>query len=135
MSQKLVDRYVEIARALKSKHQSGRAFHITVIFDKRKVLAIGLNDYGKEHRRLKYGIFSPTKGGSGYKPSIHSELSAILKLGEEDCSNFTFLNVRIDNNNEPNLAKPCLNCFNILKNQVGFKKIIYTTKRGFDIIK
>jgi len=47
-----------------------------------------------------------------------------LRLGEEDCSRYTFINVRIDNNNKVSIAKPCPNCQRIL-DQVGYKKIIY----------
>lgn len=126
MNKKIVNRYIEVARALKPKSQSGKSFHITCIFDKSKILSLGINDYKKEHRRHLFGSYKPTKGSGSYIPGIHSEMSALLKLGEEDCSKFTFLNIRIDNNFRPAMSKPCLNCQKIL-NQIGYKKIFYTT--------
>ena len=134
MNQRTVDRYVEIARALKSKHQNGRSFHVTCIFDKSKLLSLGFNNYAKEHPRHKYGVYEATKPGCNYVSGVHSEISSLLKLGEEDCSRYTFLNIRLDNNNKVALAKPCPNCFRVLKNQVGFKRIYYTTESSFAVI-
>jgi deoxycytidylate deaminase len=134
MNQKVVNRYIEIARALKPRHQSGRSFHLTCIFDKSKLLAMGFNNYAKEHPRHKFGVYSATKPGSNYVSGIHSEISSIIRLGEEDCSRYTFLNIRLDNNNNPALAKPCPNCFRVLRNQVGFKRIYYTTSDSFEVI-
>jgi deoxycytidylate deaminase len=66
-----------------------------------------------------------------YRPCLHSEISALIKLGEQDCSRYTFVNVRIDNNNKISLAKPCQNCQRIL-DQVGYKRIIYSSgEKGF----
>ena len=70
------------------------------------------------------------KNPENYSPCLHSEVSAIIRLGENDCSKYTFVNVRIDNNNKINIAKPCQNCMNVLA-AVGFKKILYTTKDNF----
>lgn len=134
MSPKKVARYVEIARALQPKYQNGRSFHVTCIFDKSKLLSIGVNDYRKIHPSRKFGVYSPTKAGSNYISGIHSEISSIMRLGEEDCSRFTFLNIRLDKNGNPALAKPCSNCFGVLKNQVGFKRIYYTTAEDVVVI-
>lgn len=134
MNQKLIDRYIEVARALQPKYQNGRFFHVTCIFDKNRLLSIGVNDYRKEHPRRKYGVYSPTKEGSYYRPSLHAEIKALLKLGEEDCSKFVFLNIRLNANGEPALAKPCQNCFGVLKNQVGYKRIYYTSGKDNQII-
>ena len=130
MNKKTIDRYIEITRALKEKKQNGRSFHTTFIFNKSKLLSIGWNDYSKEHRRHKFGTYTPNKGSGNYVSGIHSESSAIIRLGEEDCSDYTFLNVRVDNNGEINIAKPCHNCFRLLQ-QVGFKRLIWTTREGF----
>ena len=131
MNKKTIDRYIEITRALKEKKQSGRSFHATFIFDKSKLLSIGWNDYLKEHRRHKFGAYTSKNKTGNYISGIHSESASIIKLGEQDCSNYTFLNIRIDNNGEVNIAKPCHNCMRLLE-QVGFKRLIWTTKEGMD---
>jgi cytidine deaminase len=124
------DRCIEISKALKGKFQTGRAFHCTFAYKKNKLLAIGINNYSKTHPLTSN--YLPTKNNNRlYIPVIHSEVSAIIKIGVEDCSDITFVNVRIDNNNLPTMAKPCSNCFGLLRDQVGYKKIYYTNNNGF----
>lgn len=118
-------RSVEIGRAIRDKNLTGRCFHLTVIFDKNKIISIGTNSYCKTHpKALKFQkdeIIDKKK----YIPSIHSELSAVLKLGVEDCSKLTFFNIRIDNNNELNNSCPCSGCTKLLR-QVGFRKFYFS---------
>ncbi len=124
-----INRSVEIARALKSKYATGRSFHITVIFDKNKIISIGINNYLKTHPKSYKYMKKEVVNESGYLPSIHSELSAVLKLGEEDCSNYSFINVRLDNNNQINNSRPCSGCIELLK-QVGFNQFHYSNEKG-----
>ncbi len=117
-------RSVEIAGAMKSSALTGRCFHITVVFDKNKIISIGANSYCKTHPKAAIFQKEEIVDRNRYVPGIHSELSAILKLGE-DCSKFTFFNVRIDNNNQINNSRPCSGCTKLLK-QVGFKRFYYS---------
>jgi deoxycytidylate deaminase len=118
---------VEIAIALKSRLATGRCFHVTTIFDKNKLISIGSNNYNKTHPiSLKY---MKKEIWGNYIPSIHSELSAILKLGEEDCSDYLFFNVRIDKNNQINNSHPCSGCEEMMR-QIGFKRLFYSTNIG-----
>lgn len=119
-------RCVEIARALKSSNQTGQYFHTTFIFRKRKALAIGINNYNKINLASRWGEYLPCKndGPTRYIAGIHSEISALIKNGLEDCSDLDFFNVRIGNNNQIGMSKPCKNCQRVLK-QVGFKNLYY----------
>ena len=122
-----IKRYVEIARALKSNNQTGQFFHVTFINRKSKTLAIGINNYKKNIDPKRWGRYNPTKTSRtpDYHPCIHSEISALIKLGKEDCSELDFYNIRIGNNNgEVMVSRPCINCQRVL-NQVGFKNIYY----------
>lgn len=114
----------EITRALKSSKQTGKSFHTTFAFRGNKLLSIGINNYNKHHPSHKFGKYKPTKGSGIYVPGIHSEVSALIKLGLEDCSDITFVNFRINNNGTLANSKPCLNCKRVLE-QVGYKKIWY----------
>lgn len=114
-------RLEEIAKALKPVHQSGQSFHVTVVYRKSKMLCIANNNYNKNHPYHKFGEYVPTKGGE-YFAGIHSETAALIKLGLEDCSDLTFINLRIDNNGNPAISKPCPNCQKLL-DQIGYKKI------------
>lgn len=132
---KRLEKCIEISLGLRPKKQTGKSFHTTFIFNKNRILSIGTNNYNKEHPYHKMGKYCGYKQNpSQYHACLHSEISALLRLGEEDCSRYTFVNIRIDNNNKTSIAKPCPNCQRIL-NQVGYKKIIYSnSENGFDEI-
>lgn len=114
----------EITRALKSSKQTGHSFHTTFAFRGNKLLSIGINNYNKQHPSHKFGQYRSTKGSGIYVPGIHSEVSALIKLGVEDCSDITFVNLRIDNNGKLANSKPCFNCTRVL-NQIRYKNVWY----------
>jgi deoxycytidylate deaminase len=125
-----INKCIEITKALREQRGSGRSFHSTFIFDKGKLLSIGFNNYKKLHRHHKFGIYKGTKDNpEKYIAGIHSEIDAIIKLGRTDCSRLTFINIRIDKNDKPNMSKPCENCFRVLQG-LGFKQIYYTDSFG-----
>ena len=113
-----------ITKALKHTHQTGRSFHTTFVFNKKKLVCIANNDYSKQHRYHKFGHYKAKVNTGNYIAGIHSECSAIIKMGLEDCSSLTFVNIRIDNRNEVAVSKPCDNCQALL-NSIGYKKIWY----------
>ena len=122
----------EITRALKSSKQTGKSFHTTFAFRGSKLLSIGINNYNRQHPSRKFGKYHATKGSGIYTPGIHSEVSALIKLGLEDCCDITFVNLRINNNDKIANSKPCPNCSRVL-NQIGYKNIWYYD--GFHYIK
>lgn len=113
-----------ITRALKPMHQTGRAFHTTFVFNKKKLVCIANNDYSKQHRYHKFGHYKSKYFVGNYSAGVHSECSAIIKMGIEDCSHLTFINVRIDNTDNVAVSKPCSNCAALLM-QLGYKKLWY----------
>lgn len=130
LSKKLISKALEISYALKGKKQTGRQFHITFAFYKNRIHAIGINDYHRHHPRKRFGVYKAFKGNNDYyQPSLHSEIDALIKLGENNCKQFTFLNVRVGNNGNINLAKPCENCQEVLK-QINFRKFYFTDSNG-----
>jgi deoxycytidylate deaminase len=129
-----INKCIEIAKCLKKHKESGHSFHVTFIYDKSKLLSVGFNNYRKLHRSHKFGKYKGTKDNpERYVASIHSEIDALIKLGRSDCSRLTFINIRIDNNNKPNIAKPCSNCLRVLQG-VGFKNIYYTTMQDYSCL-
>lgn len=121
---------IEISYALKPKLQTGRAFHTSFIFCRSKILAIGVNDYTKPHPENRFGRYRGYKyNAAKYQPGLHSECSAVIKAGLEDCSRLIILNLRIDNNGRLNNAHPCPNCAGVLE-QLNFRRIYYSDRRG-----
>ncbi len=124
---KKVIKTLEIARALKPQKVTGRNFHVTCIFDKSRLISIGYNDYTKvhPHKQIGFKYRNYKDNNAKYEPCRHSEVDALIGLGEKDCRRYQFVNVRIDNNNEAANAHPCPNCLSLLQ-MVKFKSILYT---------
>ena len=59
----------------------------------------------------------------------HSELSAVIKLGEEDCSGLTLVNTRINRNNLLDFSAPCSGCSDMIR-QLNFKEVWYSNANG-----
>lgn len=125
-------RLEEISRALKPSKQTGKSFHTTFAFRGNKLLAIGFNNYNKLHPRHKFGEYKPKEKSDNckYNACIHSETSCIIKLGLEDCRGISFINLRIDNNDDLAISKPCINCQRLLE-QVGYKRVVYYDGKDF----
>lgn len=117
-------RLENITKALKPVHQTGRAFHATFVFNKSKLICIANNNYAKLHPYHRFGSYIGKSKTGTYIAGIHSECAAIIKLGLEDCSHLTFVNIRINNHNNIAVSKPCNNCARLL-HQVGYKHLWY----------
>lgn len=124
------EKYIEISKGLMPNNFQNKTFHTTFIVKKNKIIKIGINSYKTHPRNLRYNHRGKDNGADiRMYVAIHSELSAILKYGKDDCSDCIFVNVRIDKNGQPNIAKPCCGCSDLL-NQVGYKRIYYTDSLG-----
>lgn len=106
-----------------------RTFHTTFIVKKNKIQKIGINTKKTHPANLKYNYYSNAGADLRTMVNIHSELSAILKYGKEDCSDCTFINVRIDRRGKINTSKPCRGCQDLLT-KVGFKRMYFTNLNG-----
>lgn len=112
-----------------SDNFTAKTFHTTFILKKNKIQKIGINNDKTHPANLKYRYEG--KDGTDIRRfvGVHSELSAILKYGKEDCSDCVFINVRIDRNGDTAISKPCMGCQDLLK-QVGFKRLFFSTENG-----
>lgn len=122
-------KYIEISKALVPNPDTFKTFHTTFIVRKGRIQKIGINQSRTHPRNLDYNYVG--KDGTDIRTMVgtHSELSAILKYGKEDCSDCVFINVRIDKNSNPTMAMPCIGCQDILK-QVNYKRVYYTDENG-----
>lgn len=122
-------KFIDITRALMVEGFETKTFHTTFILKKNRLQKIGINVNKTHPANLKYKYFAKDGIDIRSMVGVHSELSAILKYGKEDCSDCTFVNIRIDKNGKPAMSKPCKGCQDLLK-QVGFKKLFYTNEDG-----
>lgn len=124
----------EISYALLKKHGDYRCKHFSFIFNKNRLLSIGINNPNKTHpKNLEIGFYNRKGEDISHTIGVHSELSAILKLGEEDCSKFLIVNTRINRNHKLDLSKPCDGCTSLLE-QLNFKKVYFSTTSGYQFL-
>ena len=124
----------EISFSLLKKHGNYRCKHFSFIFNKNRLISIGFNNPNKTHpKNLKIGFFNRRGEDISHTIGVHSELSAILKLGEEDCSKYTLVNTRINRNLKLDFSKLCNGCCSLLS-QLNFKKIFYSTSNNYQFL-
>lgn len=103
--------------------------HCTFVFNKSKLLAIGVNKFRTSPQNLKYDYIGRNGEDSRHLVGVHSELDAVLKLGSIDCARLTFVNTRLDARNNLNMARPCRGCQHLLS-QIGYKNFYFTNTNG-----
>lgn len=125
---KKFDRLIDIAFAHYPQHNL-RCNHFTFALYGPKIMKIGINDPKTHTRNLQYNYFSRNNKDMRDQVGLHSEMDCVIKLGLSNCTHLTFINIRIDKNQQLNMAQPCRGCLSLF-GQVGFKRIFFTNVRG-----
>jgi len=126
------EKLVDISKGLMPTSFQFKSFHVTFAFYKKKLIKIAVNKPHHTHPfnlQFNYQNRRENKNISD-EIGLHSELACLLKIGQEDTSNLTFINIRIDKNNQVTNAKPCGGCQQALK-QFGYKKVYYSCQGGY----
>lgn len=113
-----------------------RNFHVSIIFDKKKVLAIGVNNKKTHPRNLKNPKATPEGVDVSREKYSCSELNAFIKLKNKSNIKFskcTLLNVRLLRDGSFGNAKPCQSCESLIR-YLGFKEVYFTNENG-EIVK
>lgn len=126
-------RLEDIAESLIDWNDSIRCRHFTFILNKKRIVAIGVNQKKTHPINLKNRKVSSTTG-EDFSDQKHtcSEFSAIIKLKNLtniDTKKCTLINLRYDRNKRLALASPCMSCISLLKYH-EFKKVIWTNNSG-----
>ena len=87
-----------------------------VIFDKGKLISKGHN-CRRHHRNLHPNFYK-------YRGEIHAEMNAIINA-KRDLKNTSILVVRVNNQNQLRLSRPCSICMGYI-DYIGFKNIFYS---------
>lgn len=121
---------IEISYALINKHNADlRCRHFSFILDRNRIISIGLNSPKTHPLNLKYNYVNKNNQKISDIVGTHSELSAVIKLGEEDCSGLTLVNTRINRNNQLDFSAPCSGCCDMI-NQLNFKNVYFSNIQG-----
>lgn len=124
------NKIIEVSYALINKHNADlRCRHFSFILDRNRIISIGLNSLKTHPLNLKYNYVNKNNQNISSIVGTHSELNAVIKLGEEDCSGLTLINTRINRNNKLDYSAPCRGCLDMAK-QLNFKNIYYSNSNG-----
>jgi len=124
------NKIIEVSYALINKHNADlRCRHFSFILDRSKIISIGLNSPKTHPLNLKYNYVNKNNQKISDIVGTHSELSAVIKLGEEDCSGLTLVNTRINRNNELDFSAPCSGCCDMIQ-QLNFKNVFFSNNKG-----
>jgi deoxycytidylate deaminase len=127
VNKKTFERAVEMAKAIKPTKKTGKSFHVSIIYRKNRMICVGYNDYNRPHNEKRFGKYINHKGyESEYKPCIHSEISSIIRHGEENLNKYDMLNIRIGNEDQVLLSRPCPNCLRVCT-EINLDNIFYST--------
>jgi hypothetical protein len=132
---KILHKAKEISYAFAGKSSSSqRCRHFSFIFDKSRLLSIGVNSCKTHPLNLRYNYVNRQNDPIGSFVGTHSEMNAVIKLGLKDCCGLVIINTRINRNNQIDYSFPCNGCLDMIR-KFGFKSVFYTTKNGdFDIL-
>jgi deoxycytidylate deaminase len=105
--------------------------HCSFIFDKSKIVSIGVNNTNKTHpRNLNFKYVGREGNKISSTIGIHSEMSCVIKLPRSyDFRRLKIVNVRIRKDGTLGMSKPCRGCTHLIQ-QLGFKEAWYTDHSG-----
>jgi hypothetical protein len=136
-----LDRIIELSFALAGKYPyNKRCRHFSFIFERNRLISIGINNPKTHPLNLKFNYISKKQGKINEVVGTHSELSAVIKTGlpldgNGSYKGFTIVNTRINRNEQLDYSYPCNGCWDMIK-KLGFKKLLYTTKeQKFETLK
>jgi deoxycytidylate deaminase len=119
---------IEISYAFAGKRALWqRCRHFSFIFERGRLVSMGINSYKTHPLNLKYNYINKEKHKISSIVGTHSEMSAVIKLGSADFSKLTLINTRINRKNELDYSCPCAGCRDMI-GKLGFKNVFYTTK-------
>lgn len=117
-----VNKYRSLAWSTASSLVDRPNKHVSMIFLKDQLVAIGINSKYKTHPLArKYGYLFD---------NMHSELAAWLQVRHMEHQKMTLVNWHFNNRGQMKLAKPCDKCLQWVL--TAFHEIWYTTPSGLE---
>lgn len=127
---------VEISQALAGKYPyEKRCKHFTFIYEKNKLISIGINSPKTHPKNLKFNYINKQNHKISEIIGTHSEMNAVIKLPpKNEFQNLTLINTRINRNGELDYCKPCNGCTDMIF-RLGINKVFYVNKnKKFEIL-
>ena len=117
-------RYVDIAKAVAGESTYPSFRHGAVLVNGNAVINKSCNKYGYSRFAARF-----RRRDEGMA-TVHAELGSILNVDRAKTEGATVYVVRINNQGETLMSRPCNMCAAAMKH-CGIKKVIYSTNEGF----
>lgn len=106
-----------------------RCRHFTFVFKGQRLLSVGLNSHKTHPRNLGYGYVNKRHSNISWLVGTHSEMSAVMRLEEEDPRGLVLVNTRVNRRGLLDYSRPCHGCLDMIT-RMGFREVYHTTKEG-----
>lgn len=127
---KVLSRAVEMSYAFAGKvEHPQRCRHFSFIIDGGRIVSMGVNSPKTHPMNLRFNYVNRNRTRISSFVGTHSELSAVMKLGRDECKGLVLINTRINRNEQLDCSRPCAGCADLVE-RMGFKHVIYTAKGG-----
>lgn len=130
----ILQKSLELARALyPSAFQELRTFHVSVLWNKNRLLSVGVNKNKTHSRNLRNKKHNREGINISNEKLYCSELACLFSLGKQrytlDFSKCVLVNIRMDRNGRVALSRPCESCGNLLK-YTSPRRVYFTNNEG-----
>ena len=123
MNQKIINRTVDIAKAMCPLNIEHRCSHIAFLIKNSKIVHIGTNSCRTHPETLKYDYKDHQLVG------IHAELAVCMKRGKENLKDYKMVVLRVDRTGKLANSKPCCGCQSVIK-QFNLDEVWYSDAKG-----
>lgn len=123
MNQKIINRTVDIAKAMCPLNIEHRCSHIAFLIKNSKIVHIGTNSCRTHPETLKYDYKDHQLVG------IHAELVVCMKSGKENLKDYKMVVLRVDRTGKLANSKPCCGCQSVIK-QFNLDEVWYSDAKG-----
>lgn len=123
MNQKIINRTVDIAKAMCPLNIEHRCSHIAFLIKNSKIVHIGTNSCRTHPETLKYDYKDHQLVG------IHAELAVCMKSGKENLKDYKMVVLRVDRTGKLANSKPCCGCQSVIK-QFNLDEVWYSDAKG-----
>lgn len=106
-----------------------RCRHFTFVFRGNKLVSTGVNSHKTHPRNLLYAYVNKRQADISWMVGTHSEMSAVLRLGDENPGNLTLVNTRVNRSGFLDYSRPCPGCTDMII-KAGFREVYYTLRSG-----
>ena len=123
MNKKIINRTIDIAKALCPENTEHRCSHIAFLIKSSKIVHIGSNSCKSHPKTLQYAYKNHQIVG------LHAELAVCMKSGKENLKDYKMVVLRVDRNGKLNNSKPCCGCQSVIK-QFNLGEVWYSNSEG-----